>query len=102
MVSFFAAIFLATNSTYSWHTYIFMVLVICIPYVGSHKHSGRRGPTHSVKDADGSSIVSEGKHSKRGSAPGYGSHEVLGFNLLPVKHAPYFLCYAHIFCANKF
>lgn len=42
---------------------------------GSHKHSGRRGPTHSVKDADGSSIVSEGKHSKRGSAPGYGSHE---------------------------
>ncbi|KAJ9687622.1 hypothetical protein PVL29_016202 [Vitis rotundifolia] len=43
---------------------------------GSHKHSGRRGPTHSVKDADGSSIVSEGKHSKRGGAPGYGSHEV--------------------------
>ncbi|KAJ9687620.1 hypothetical protein PVL29_016200 [Vitis rotundifolia] len=42
---------------------------------GSHKYSGRRGPTHSVKDADGSSIVSEGKHSKRGGAPGYGSHE---------------------------
>ncbi|KAA8545457.1 hypothetical protein F0562_020241 [Nyssa sinensis] len=33
---------------------------------GSHKHGGRRGPAHNVKDADGSSIISEGKPFKRG------------------------------------
>ncbi|KAF3450384.1 hypothetical protein FNV43_RR06464 [Rhamnella rubrinervis] len=42
---------------------------------GSHKHLGRRGPTHNNKDADGSSVTNEGKHSKRGGASGYGSHE---------------------------
>lgn len=41
---------------------------------GSHKHVGRRGPTHGAKDADGSSIITEGKLSKRGLS-GYGSHE---------------------------
>ncbi|XP_044461885.1 regulator of nonsense transcripts UPF3-like [Mangifera indica] len=41
---------------------------------GTHRHVGRRGPTH-VKDADGSSVVSEGKPSRRGSGPGYGSYE---------------------------
>ncbi|XP_057977662.1 regulator of nonsense transcripts UPF3 [Malania oleifera] len=48
----------------------------CHPSVdnGSHKHS-RRGPTHNVKDADGSSIIGEVKSSKRGGASGYGSHE---------------------------
>ncbi|XP_050158283.1 regulator of nonsense transcripts UPF3-like isoform X1 [Malus sylvestris] len=38
---------------------------------GSHKHHGRRGATHGVKDLDGSPVAGEGKHSKRG----YGSHE---------------------------
>lgn len=66
---------------------IFMVLGICPPYAGSHKHIGRRGQAHGVKDADGSSVVSDGKHSKRGGAPGYGSHEVLDFKFLPVRHA---------------
>lgn len=81
------------------YIYIFMVLVICLPYTGSHKHTGRRGPMHNAKDADGSSIISEGKHSKRGGAPGYGSHEVLGFNLSPVKQCtlfPYFM-YGYFF-----
>ncbi|KAJ9174744.1 hypothetical protein P3X46_013353 [Hevea brasiliensis] len=40
---------------------------------GSLKHFGRRGPSHAVRDVDGSS--GEGKPSKRGSASGYGSHE---------------------------
>ncbi|XP_008218705.1 PREDICTED: regulator of nonsense transcripts UPF3-like [Prunus mume] len=38
---------------------------------GSHKHHGRRGTTHGVRDLDGSPVAGEGKHSKRG----YGSHE---------------------------
>ncbi|CAK7357156.1 unnamed protein product [Dovyalis caffra] len=42
---------------------------------GSHKHFGRRGPSHIVRDADGSTV--EGKTLKRGGASGYGSHEVL-------------------------
>ncbi|XP_057469813.1 regulator of nonsense transcripts UPF3-like [Actinidia eriantha] len=42
---------------------------------GSHKHNGRRGLAHIVKDADSSSIVSEGKPLKRGGSSGYGSHE---------------------------
>lgn len=42
---------------------------------GSHKHGGRRGPSHSAKDADGSSYLSEGKPSKRGVTSAYGSHE---------------------------
>ena len=93
MVGFLAAIYLASDSTYSWHTYAFMVLVICITYAGSYKHVGRRGPTHNVKDADGSSVISEGKHSKRGGAPGYGSHEVLGFNIFLSNR-----CLVSIFC----
>ncbi|CAL5379933.1 unnamed protein product [Camellia sinensis] len=43
---------------------------------GSHKHGGRRGLAHNVKDLDGSSIVSEGKLLKKGGSSGYGSHEV--------------------------
>ncbi|KAH9684998.1 smg4 upf3 domain-containing protein [Citrus sinensis] len=39
----------------------------------SHRHIGRRGPTH-VKD-DGSPVMSEGKPLRRGGASGYGSHE---------------------------
>ncbi|KAG6781891.1 hypothetical protein POTOM_011276 [Populus tomentosa] len=35
---------------------------------GSHKHSGRRGPPHPVRDADGSTV--EGKTLKRGGASG--------------------------------
>ncbi|KAF2293914.1 hypothetical protein GH714_005627 [Hevea brasiliensis] len=42
---------------------------------GSLKHFGRRGPSHAVRDVDGSS--GEGKPSKRGSASGYGSHELV-------------------------
>lgn len=42
---------------------------------GSHKHGGRRGPSHNAKDADGSPNLSEGKSSKRGVSTGYGSHE---------------------------
>ncbi|BBG96217.1 Smg-4/UPF3 family protein [Prunus dulcis] len=38
---------------------------------GCHKHHGRRGTTHGVKDLDSSPVAGEGKHSKRG----YGSHE---------------------------
>ncbi|XP_047322650.1 regulator of nonsense transcripts UPF3-like isoform X2 [Impatiens glandulifera] len=40
---------------------------------GSHKHNGRRGVVHNVKDADAASIVIEGKVLKRGVA--YGPHE---------------------------
>ncbi|CAL5401750.1 unnamed protein product [Camellia sinensis] len=43
---------------------------------GSHKHNGRRGLVHNVKDADASSIISEGKPLKRGGSSGYASHEV--------------------------
>lgn len=42
---------------------------------GSYKHSGRRGSAHIVKDADNSSIASDGKPLKRGGSSGYGSHE---------------------------
>ncbi|XP_024964512.1 regulator of nonsense transcripts UPF3-like isoform X2 [Cynara cardunculus var. scolymus] len=42
---------------------------------GSHKHGGRRGPSHNAKDADGSPSLSEGKPAKRGVSAGYGSHE---------------------------
>ncbi|KAJ0011329.1 hypothetical protein Pint_33106 [Pistacia integerrima] len=42
---------------------------------GTHRHVGCQGSTHVVKDADGSSVVSEGKPSRRGGGPGYGSHE---------------------------
>ncbi|GMP63139.1 hypothetical protein CsSME_00024949 [Camellia sinensis var. sinensis] len=42
---------------------------------GSHKHNGRRGLVHNVKDADASSIVSEGKPLKRGGSSGYAAHE---------------------------
>ncbi|XP_057465431.1 regulator of nonsense transcripts UPF3-like isoform X1 [Actinidia eriantha] len=41
---------------------------------GSHKHSGRRGLVHNVKD-DGSSIISDGKLLKRGGSSGYVPHE---------------------------
>ncbi|KAJ8767869.1 hypothetical protein K2173_020809 [Erythroxylum novogranatense] len=40
---------------------------------GSHKHFGRRVPSHNVKDADGPLV--EGKSSKKGVASVYGSHE---------------------------
>ncbi|XP_041010281.1 regulator of nonsense transcripts UPF3-like isoform X1 [Juglans microcarpa x Juglans regia] len=40
---------------------------------GSHKHFGRRGPAHGVKDVDGSSTMSEGKLSRKGTS--YNSHE---------------------------
>ncbi|XP_077231613.1 smg-4/UPF3 family protein isoform X2 [Tasmannia lanceolata] len=43
---------------------------------GSHKHVGRRGLVHGLKEVDGPLSLSEGKSSKRGGAIGYGSHEV--------------------------
>lgn len=42
---------------------------------GFSKHFGRRGPTHGVKDVDGYSISSEGKHPKKSSTSAYGSSE---------------------------
>ncbi|KAK9069634.1 hypothetical protein SSX86_011538 [Deinandra increscens subsp. villosa] len=42
---------------------------------GSNKHGGRRGPSYSVKDADSSTNLSEGKPLKRGVSGGYSSHE---------------------------
>ncbi|KAK7328336.1 hypothetical protein VNO77_22440 [Canavalia gladiata] len=42
---------------------------------GFSKHFGRRGPTHGVKDVDGYSISSEGKHPRRSSTSAYGSNE---------------------------
>lgn len=42
---------------------------------GFSKHFGRRGPTHGVKDVDGYSASSEGKHSRRSSTSAYGSNE---------------------------
>ncbi len=60
-------------------------------HAGSHKHFGRRGPTHGVKDVDGSSVISEGKHSRRGA--GYNSHEVVGLKCLDANFAHNFLCF---------
>ena len=57
-------------------------------YAGSNKHFGRRGPTHGVKDVDGSSNVSEGKHLRRGT--GFNSHEVVRTNCLDSNFAPFF------------
>ncbi|XP_027352011.1 regulator of nonsense transcripts UPF3-like isoform X2 [Abrus precatorius] len=42
---------------------------------GFSKHFGRRGPTHGVKDVDGYSISSDGKHPRRSSTSAYGSSE---------------------------
>ncbi|KAI3990943.1 hypothetical protein MKX01_026127 [Papaver californicum] len=42
---------------------------------GSHRHSGRRGSAHAVKDVDGSPSPSDGKPSKRVVTANYGSHE---------------------------
>ncbi|KAF7842799.1 regulator of nonsense transcripts UPF3-like isoform X1 [Senna tora] len=42
---------------------------------GFSKHFGRRGPTHGMKDGDGFSVSSEGKHPRRSNASVYGSHE---------------------------
>ncbi|CAJ1963776.1 unnamed protein product [Sphenostylis stenocarpa] len=42
---------------------------------GFNKHFGRRGPTHGVKDVDGYSVSSEGKHPRRSSTSAYGSNE---------------------------
>ncbi|KAI4296174.1 hypothetical protein L6164_036154 [Bauhinia variegata] len=42
---------------------------------GFSKHLGRRGSTHRIKEVDGYSISTEGKHPRRSSASVYGSHE---------------------------
>ncbi|KAK7331567.1 hypothetical protein VNO80_28303 [Phaseolus coccineus] len=42
---------------------------------GFNKHFGRRGPTHGVKDVDGYSVSSEGKHPRRSGTAAYGSNE---------------------------
>ena len=42
---------------------------------GFNKHFGRRGPSHGVKDVDGYSVSSEGKHPRRSSTSAYGSNE---------------------------
>jgi len=48
-------------------------------YTGFRKSVGRRGLSQGGKDNDGSPLTSEQKSSKRGSASGYSSHEVLSF-----------------------
>lgn len=50
-----------------------------------------------MKDVDGSSIISEGKHSRRGA--GYNSHEVVGLKCLDANFALNFLCF-HSSSAN--
>ncbi|XP_027193197.1 regulator of nonsense transcripts UPF3-like isoform X2 [Cicer arietinum] len=42
---------------------------------GFNKHFGRRGPIHGVKDVDGYSVSSEGKHPRKPSSSAYGSNE---------------------------
>ncbi|GAU20151.1 hypothetical protein TSUD_352130 [Trifolium subterraneum] len=42
---------------------------------GFSRHFGRRGPIHGVKDVDGYSISSEGKHPRKSSTSAYGSNE---------------------------
>lgn len=42
---------------------------------GFSKHFGRRGPIYGVKDVDGYSISSEGKHPRKSSTSAYGSNE---------------------------
>ncbi|KAK7412005.1 hypothetical protein VNO78_03450 [Psophocarpus tetragonolobus] len=42
---------------------------------GFNKHFGRRGPIHVVKDLDGYSASSEGKHPRRSNTSAYGSSE---------------------------
>ncbi|WJX26145.1 hypothetical protein P8452_15111 [Trifolium repens] len=42
---------------------------------GFNRHFGRRGPIHGVKDVDGYSISSEGKHPRKSSNSAYGSNE---------------------------
>lgn len=59
-------------------------------HAGSHKHFGRRGPAHVVKDTDGSSIVGEGKHLRKGT--GYISHEVIRLKTWDGKFCSYFFC----------
>lgn len=56
-------------------------LMQTLTYPGFHKHSGRRGLVHGVKDTDRSSILSEGKPLKRGGSSAHGSHEVFLVNL---------------------
>ncbi|KAG8364049.1 hypothetical protein BUALT_Bualt19G0085700 [Buddleja alternifolia] len=47
---------------------------------GSYRHGGRRGSTYNNKDAD-SSLVIEGKPSKRGGSSSYGPHEEMRLEL---------------------
>lgn len=54
---------------------IYAGIRMLVLHAGSHKHFGRRGPAHGVKDVDGSSTMSEGKHLRKGT--GYNSHEVI-------------------------
>lgn len=42
---------------------------------GFSKHFGRRGPIYGVKDVDGYSMSSEGKHPRKSSTSAYGSNE---------------------------
>jgi regulator of nonsense transcripts 3 len=49
-------------------------------YLGFNRHFGRRGPIHGVKDVDGYSISSEGKHPRKSSNSAYGSNEVPEFD----------------------
>lgn len=69
----------------------FLLKFHCHAYLGFSKHFGRRGPTHGVKDVDGYSISSEGKHPRRTSGSAYGSHEVPKIDFCMCIHHIYFL-----------
>ncbi|KAH1149223.1 hypothetical protein GYH30_043695 [Glycine max] len=57
---------------------------------GFNKHFGRRGPSHGVKDVDGYSVSSEGKHPRRSSTSAYGSNEVPKFDFSMAVHGIFF------------
>jgi hypothetical protein len=69
----------------SKYFYAYIQVNICFnfiahDYLGFSKHFGRRGPIHGVKDVDGYSISSEGKHPRKSSTSAYGSNEVPKFD----------------------
>lgn len=68
------------NNSYAYIHADFCLNITVHDYVGFSKHFGRRGPTHGVKDADGYSISTEGKHPRRSSTSAYGSNEVPKFD----------------------
>lgn len=69
-------VFLYTLAYTCWSCDFCTITPVTLTNAGSQKHSGRRGPAHNMKDADGSSPITDGKPLRRGGSSGYGSHEV--------------------------